>query len=149
MFRYAIELNLEPKVFFRDGVGISGVGRLVNDWQASATIELHVNSATPQAFGSETLFDMDPSDSKELAWLCQKSMVSVFKRKGKGDRGAKLLKPEDRGHYQLSLYKMPACITEPAFGSNSGDCQLLWSNASGYARGLVVAVKDFLGGKHA
>jgi len=144
---FARDLGFDARVFFRDRIGISGAAKLVNEWAPDCCIELHFNSATPAAYGTVCLYDLDPKESKDFAEFVQRRVCEVFKRTGKGDRKTKLLEPGDRGHYNLLSYKVPAIIVEPFFGSNSKDCELAWSNVTNYARGLVRSCIDFVDSK--
>jgi len=137
---FARDKSIDARIFYRDGIGIRGVGKAVTEWKADACIELHCNSATPAAYGTETLYDLDPPNSKKLAEHVQAAMCGVFKRQGKGDRGIKLLKEGDRGHYNLLGYKCAAVLVEPFFGSSLSDCKIAWGVASGYSRCLVTSV---------
>lgn len=141
---FSREMGFDARVFFRDKIGIEGASKNVNEWGATCAIELHFNSATPAAYGTECLYDSQPSDSKEFAEFVQRRVCEVFKRTGKGNRGAKFLKSGDRGHYNLLLYKVPATIVEPFFGSNTKDCELAWSSVTNYAKSLVNACVDFV-----
>lgn len=144
MYVYAREKEIDCKIVFRDGVGIEGAAKVVNDWKADCCIELHFNSASPSAYGTETLHDSDPPESKEFAEIVHRHICELLKRSGKGDRKVKPLKSGDRGHYNLHLVKVPSCLTEPFFGSNKEDCKLMWANVTGYSRSLVNAVVEFL-----
>lgn len=144
MYQYARELQLDCQIFFRDGIGIEGAAKKVNDWKADVCIELHFNSASPSAYGTETLHDAEPATNAEFAAIVQRHMCEVLKRTGKGNRGVKFLKSGDRGHYNLHLVKCTSCLVEPFFGSNKEDCKLMWANVTGYSRSLVNAVVEFL-----
>jgi N-acetylmuramoyl-L-alanine amidase len=144
MYVYARELQLDCQIFFRDGVGVSGAADAVHRWGADVCIELHFNSASPSAYGTETLHDAEPSTNAEFAAIVQKHMCEVLKRSGKGNRGVKFLKSGDRGHYNLLAVKCTSCLVEPFFGSNKEDCKLMWANVTGYSRSLVNAVVEFL-----
>jgi N-acetylmuramoyl-L-alanine amidase len=144
MYVYARELQLDCKIVFRDGIGIDGAAKIVNDWKADCCIELHFNSASPSAYGTETLFDSEPAQSQEFAEIVHRHICELLKRTGKGDRKAKLLKSGDRGHYNLHLVKVPSCLTEPFFGSNKTDCELMWKNVTGYSRCMVNAAVEWL-----
>ena len=147
MYVLAREKSMDARVFLRDGIGIGGVGKAVTEWGATIAIELHFNSATEAAYGTETLYDAQPSTNKELAEIIQRSMCELFKRTGKGNRGIKLLGDGDRGHYNLAVIKCTSVLVEPFFGSNKADCHLAWSNATGYAKCLVAGIIEYLNNK--
>jgi N-acetylmuramoyl-L-alanine amidase len=144
MYVYARELQLDCKIVFRDGVGIDGAAKVVNEWKADCCIELHFNSASPSAYGTETLHDAEPSTNAEFAAIVQRHMCETLKREGKGNRGVKFLKSGDRGHYNLHLVKCTSCLVEPFFGSNKKDCELMWKNVTGYSRCMVNAAVEWL-----
>jgi N-acetylmuramoyl-L-alanine amidase len=147
MYVFAREKSMDARVFYRDGIGIGGVGDAVNRWGADVAIELHFNSATESARGTVTLYDANPADNKEYATVIQRYMCELFKRTGKTNRGIKLLESCDRGHYNTASIKCISVLVEPFFGSNKDDCQLMWSNATGYARCLVAGTIEFLNDK--
>lgn len=147
MYVFAREKSMDARIFYRDGIGVGGVGKAVERWGADVAIELHFNSAGVSARGTETLYDAEPKDNKEFAEIIQRWMCEVFKREGKQNRGIKLLKDGDRGHYNLKVVKCVSVLVEPFFGSNKEDSHLGWSNATGYARSLVAGVVEFLNKK--
>lgn len=147
MVKEAAAFGLDCKVFFRDGIGISGVAAAVNKWNPDCCLELHFNSATPAAIGTETLYDDFPESNKAFAALVQKNMCAALKRTGKANRGIKKLVSGDRGHYNLASVKVTGCLVEPFFGSNEKDCQLMKDSVNRYARSLVDAVLEFLHSK--
>ena len=148
MYQYAREKGLDCKIFFRDKIGMSGAAKNVNDWKADCCIELHFNSTSSESVsGTETLYDIGPSDNAEFAEIVQRKMCELFKRKGKSNRGARLLEAGDRGHYNLLAVKVTSCLVEPFFASNKSDRELMWANVTGYSRCLVDAVIEFLNKK--
>lgn len=142
----ADELKLEIKIFWRDDVGIRGVYSAVNKWigkDLGCSIELHFNAASGRARGSETLYDIDPADSYDLAREVQEAMVIAFGRNPKQDRGVKRVFKGDRGYFNLEQAKCPAVIVEPFFGDNSEDAKLGEEKLNDYAGQLLFAVKKF------
>lgn len=147
MYVFAREKSIDARVFYRDGIGRQGVADAVNRWGPDIAIELHFNSATESERGTLTLYDAQPADNKDFAEIAQRYVCNVFKRVGKQDRGAKLLKKGDRGHYNLESIKCTSILTEPFFGSNKADSHLGWANSTNYAKCLVAATIEFLNKK--
>lgn len=142
----AASKGLAVRTFFRDGVGIQGAYQAATAFNPDGIIELHFNSASAAARGTETLCSKDNPDSRKLADLIQQSMVGVFNRSGSRDRGVKVLREGDRGFVNVSAApSVPAVLVEPFFGSNTADCQLAFDRSAEYAAGLVDAFAEFAG----
>jgi N-acetylmuramoyl-L-alanine amidase len=141
MFRSAMSQGLEVAIFHRDDIGVSGVGKAVDNWIAKTdigcSIELHFNAANGIARGTEILYDADPAGGKDFADICIGELYRCFKREGKQQRGVKLLSPGDRGHYNLQVVHRPAILVEPAFGDNAEDARMLADYKQPYADALV------------
>lgn len=152
MFRFAMELGIQTSVFYRNKVGIKGCYEKVNDWlkgQVGCVIELHFNSfINNKVRGTETLFDNDPKESIDLAQEIHDSVVAIFNRHGKEDRGKKLIDLTDdhyeRGEINFRECKHPMVIVEPFFGSNKEDATLGLNKKVEYAAALVTAAEKFL-----
>lgn len=121
---------LEVRVFFRDGIGVSGAYNQVNNWVGAdapraATVELHYNAATPTASGTETL-SSGSAGSVALSEKVHSGLCSLLGRLGQS-RGIKVRNRtnKERGWLSLVSGMPPAIITEPAFGSNVSDAALL------------------------
>lgn len=85
-------------------------------WGADVSCELHFNSFTTAASGTETLFATKAG--KAVAEKVQAAMVGAL---GLRDRGL-LHRPSGRGAGSLIAGKAPAVLVEPYFGSNPTDC---------------------------
>lgn len=148
MFREAMAEGMEVAIFHRDGVGVDGVGRAVDNWIAKddigCSIELHFNASNGTARGTEVLYDADPKGGEDFAKLALSELYKVFKREGKQQRGAKLLEYGDRGHRNLRVVHRPAILVEPAFGDNPDDAALLANLKQPYAAALVRAAMAFM-----
>lgn len=145
MFRFAMNENLNCKIFTRDNIGVVGAYKAVSDWAGkdpAVCIELHFNAADTKARGTETLFDNDPLDCIEFARDIHQRVCSVFKRQGKQDRGIKLV-DEGRGAKNLAECKIVGCLIEPFFGDNKEDAALGLSKKVEYAKCLVEGVKVY------
>lgn len=107
---------LTVRVFYRDGIGVSGAYKQADQWGADVAVELHFNSsADPSASGTETLYISD--EGRKLASAIQPRMVAAL---GLRDRGVK--RPwQGRGEASLTAISAPTVILEPFFGSNPGD----------------------------
>ena len=117
---------MEVKIFLRDGVGVQGAYRAVDQWvgnDPAATVELHYNAATPSAHGTETL-SSGSVGSRALASRVQAGLLQLL---GTRDRGIKVRNRQTGGRGWLNLVagRPPAIITEPAFGSNLSDAAKL------------------------
>ena len=148
MFREAMAEGLEVAIFHRDGVGVDGVGKAVDNWigknDIGCSIELHFNSANGVARGTEVLYDADPAGGEDFAKIAVEELYKVFKREGKQRRGAKLLEAGDRGHRNLRVVHRPAILIEPAFGDNPEDAALLANLKLPYAAALVRSAMLFM-----
>jgi N-acetylmuramoyl-L-alanine amidase len=140
MEAYAKEVGLTTQIFFRDNVGIDGVGQAASAWASesnlSRCIELHFNAATPEAKGTETLYDTREPGNKRFAETIQKFMVDLFRS---SDRGTKVV-DIGRGSSNLKAVTVVGCLVEPLFGSNSKDAAKLLTQRVDYAKCLVSAV---------
>jgi len=121
----------DVKIFYRDGVGISGVAKLVGEWKPDVSFELHFNSIghTQDAFGSEMLI-LDGDDlSAKLGYSFISELSKQFKTKlrnryvnkeGKSLPGIKALKKGDRGYSNLAYIRDQGVsvrmLIEPFFG---------------------------------
>ncbi len=148
MLAHGESLGLDCRIFDKtEYKDYPAVGHAVDAWIGAGkgcAIELHFNSATPAAYGTETLYDTVPSSNTKLATIIQKKMVECFHRVGKGDRGIKNV-DHDRGGYAMRSHQTPSCIVEPTFaGSNVSEANLLWEKRSFYSRALVQGVVEFL-----
>jgi len=89
------ELNVQAKIFFRDGIGISGAYNKVQQWGASSVVELHFNSFNSNAFGTETLYAMIPIPGRKRGRKASKTPWSTFSaEQGRATVGLKKLTPE-------------------------------------------------------
>lgn len=146
IYRLAKSIHLDCKIFSRDGLSIEAVYGFVNDWcklDNSVSIELHFNAFNGKIEGTEVLFDIEPN-SVEFAREIQERLVVLFKRKGKRDRGIKLLEEGDRGHRNLKASLVTSVIVEPFFGDNPEDAKLGFELKNKYAKVLVTATIAYL-----
>lgn len=91
----------------------------VSAWRADLAVELHFNSDSGKASGTETLYWHTSLVGHEMANTFQARMVALFELP---DRGAKERGSEDRGSRSLRAAKCPTLILEPFFGDNQVDC---------------------------
>jgi len=143
MEAYAKGTGLETKIFYRDGIGISGAGKAASAWcsrhSKSRCIELHFNAALPKATGTETLYDSREQGNEKFARAIQKQLVALF---GAPDRGTKKV-DEGRGSSNLKAVTVIGCLVEPLFGSNKSDSGKLLTMRTQYAKCLVdTVIKD-------
>ncbi len=105
------------KIFFRDGVGIAGAYRQVDDWQATAAVELHFNCFNCKANGTETLYG-DIRGSREFAQRMQEAMLHALELQ---DRGIQHRSRKERGGQSVNSAHRPSILIEPFFGDNVAD----------------------------
>ena len=144
---YAKKIGLECKVFLRDA-GRDVATKAVNAWlkgHEGVCIELHFNSATPAATGTEVLIDTDPKENVQYGQMVVDAIVTTLglPRRQKPS-GLKYLKAGDRGHYNVRMLTCTSCLVEPFFGSNSKDCARMWERRAEYAKCLVDASAAYL-----
>ncbi len=113
------DYGLDVKVFHRTPVGsytreIEAVYDDVDDWNASASIELHFNGSASDASGTETLTS-GTALSMMLAEDVQREMVISL---GLRDRGIITRRDSGRGYKSLVSGRSPAILIEPFFGSS-------------------------------
>lgn len=135
---------MDVKVFLRDGIGVRGAYRAVDQWAGrdpAATVELHYNAAGPSARGTETL-SSGTSGSRALAERVQAATVQLL---GTRNRGLRIRNRQTRGRGWLSLVsgRPPAIITEPGFGSNAGDAALLHERRYEIGRMVVTQAHNY------
>jgi N-acetylmuramoyl-L-alanine amidase len=132
--------GLECQVFFRDQIGISGAYKEVENWKATACIELHFNASDDKARGTETLYGPTCPDSAAWAQTIQTTMVGLYGRTGKADRPLLKCPPYKRGIESVNaLESIPSCLIEPFFGDNPADARLGHDYKQSLAQTLVKA----------
>jgi N-acetylmuramoyl-L-alanine amidase len=139
----AKQASIQVGIFFRDGVGLSGAYKQVNDFAPDAVIELHFNAAaSAAATGTETLYGSVNPASKVFAEIVQSSMRSSL---GLKDRGLLFRKvgSGERGEQNVNSARAPSVLVEPFFGSNGSDCTVAVSAIRSYVEGLVAAFQKF------
>ena len=136
-------LGPDVRIFYRTKGGgysaeIDRVYSEVNDWGATASVELHFNAASDERVaGCETL-SSGSSGSTVLCEALQARMVAVM---GGRDRGVKVVSKDDRGGRSLWAGKAPAALIEPYFGSNPDSCDLADAKSKELAKAIYEAAK--------
>jgi len=102
------------------GSAMIDVSRQVKEAGASLAVELHFNSATPDANGHEWLYWHSSEIGKKIAQKFDVEFSKTFPTIK--SRGPKAITKNDRGGKFLELTHCPAIILEPFFGSSVGDC---------------------------
>ncbi|WP_037545362.1 N-acetylmuramoyl-L-alanine amidase [Stappia stellulata] len=129
--------GVQSKIFFRDGIGISGAYKQVAKWGASCVMELHFNAYNGAAHGTETLYDEDKNaGSKAWAQRLQDAMLGAL---GLYDRGLKERDKGDRGYGSVSALDIPSALTEPFFGDKASDAHVGEANKQELAEALAAA----------
>ena len=140
----ANENEIDCKVFFRDGIGISGAYKQVEKWSPDTCIELHFNAFNQTVKGTETLYGVY-SKSKTFAQTIQTNMVNLFNREGIDKRGIKLRKVGERGGKSVnSLKNIPSCLIEPYFGDEPSEAVLALNHINDLANSIVEGHQDYL-----
>lgn len=137
--------GVDCKIFFRDGIGISGAYRNVASWLPNACIELHFNAYNGRVKGTETLYGLY-GESEKWADAVQNAMVTLYERAGAYDRGIKLRKTGERGGKNVNqLKEIPSCLIEPFFGDESSEAKLAKDYLIDLAAAIVVAHNGLFG----
>ena len=143
--------GLDRRVFFRDGVGISGAYRNSDDWGSNITVELHFNSSDNEdATGTAMLYYPGSAKGRSLATHMQSEINGVlglgpwpsstdgvltpFQASGKAQNGLT----------NLGAGRAPATLLEPFFGSNETDCATAAARKDDYAAAIIVAAEKAL-----
>jgi hypothetical protein len=142
MIEVAKAQGIRADVFFRDDGGVPGAYRRVKNFNPQATLELHFNSATASARGTEVIHG--GGTSTEWAQTLQDEMVRLYEREGRLDRKIKHYNVTGRGGASLNKV-FPSAIIEPFFGSNSDDCVMAIERKAGLAKALVQAFAKHIG----
>jgi len=109
------------------GAAMSWVAHRIKSIGASATVELHFNSATPTAHGHEFLYWGNSTGGKKLARAFAESYQDHFPQSTPRREGGLFpITKSARGSQFLQKTHCPALILEPFFGSNREE----WSIAS-------------------
>lgn len=117
----------------------------VDEWGADASIELHFNSFSGNATGTEVL-SSSSARSLVLANAVQDELVKTL---GLADRGVKTKRSKERGGASLYAGRAPAILVEPFFGSNDRDLAKVdeWTEernlAAAYLTGCIKAMRTF------
>lgn len=140
-----LDRGFRPTIYFRDGLGIKKLYDELDKLKPDICIELHFNSSSDKsARGTETLCSVH---SYDFARIVQKNLCQALNRKGKEDRGVKLLcNPSDRGWHSVSRLACPNVLVESFFGSNTRDCTLAKEKVNEMAIALEVSCQEWFVG---
>ena len=92
----------------------------LKELKVESAIELHFNSAHPNARGSEMLHLDTSRKGKRLAQCLQEAVMDEFQTADRGTKG----RAAGRGVQFLEKTHCPAVIAEPFFGSNEADWEI-------------------------
>lgn len=120
------------------GSAMADVAMQVKKAKASLAIELHFNSASPEATGHEWLYWHNSAIGQKIARKFDDEFSKAFPDMKK--RGVKAITKKDRGGKFLELTHCPALILEPFFGSSALDCSRI--NVKGIAEAYAKAIKQ-------
>jgi N-acetylmuramoyl-L-alanine amidase len=126
-------------------VSMKALSNALNVESPDCAIELHFNSASPNARGFEYLFWETSAKGRKLAQAFQSAHRERFPNQR--DRGIKSIGFGQRGSLFLRLPNCPCLICEPFFGSSQDDWNLFGSEEgqSNLASMYATALADFLG----
>jgi N-acetylmuramoyl-L-alanine amidase len=143
MRQYGMTKNVDVRIIFRDGIGISGANRKAAALRPDACIELHFNSFNQQAHGSETLCSIESHDVS-FAKIVQAKMCQVFDRQGLS-RGVKIIPRSARGGASVTgLPGVANCLVEPFFGDNPTEAAMAVGRKDLYSEALVNAFAEWI-----
>jgi N-acetylmuramoyl-L-alanine amidase len=135
-----VDKRLETQIVYRT-MAYSKLPIHVNHTGVDFAIELHFNSASPEASGAECLYWATSDKSHFLAMTLQTYIVDAL---GNKDRGLKEIDSvTDRGGNLLRNTSMPCVIVEPFFGSNAKDWRLAVDRKSKLAEGIAQALEEY------
>lgn len=133
--------RVEPKIFFRDGVGIIAAHEAAERWGANVVLELHFNShfdGTVQ--GAEVLCKRDYNGAFPSEMCAIMSQLFLGPNRGIKDPAT----PYDDGH--PNVYRpVPTFLLEPFFGSNDEQAENALHAQKAYAKEICVAVAKHFG----
>lgn len=116
--------------------------KAMNVQEFDFVVELHFNSASAKAHGTESLYYFESKKGKEVASAFSSAVKDVIpEMKLRGDNGTKpLVSKNDRGARFVMMQKAPAIIFEPFFGSNKEDSEL-FSNPKIAVEIILIAIE--------
>lgn len=119
------------------GYAMIDVAVQVKQYKASLAIELHFNSASPEANGHEWLYWHSSKIGEMVASNFDTEFAKAFPSIKR--RGLKAITKKERGGKFLEYTHCPAIILEPFFGSSVQDCSKI--NIEGIAEAYTRAIK--------
>ncbi|MBY3175365.1 hypothetical protein HFO61_07680 [Rhizobium leguminosarum] len=116
----------------------------VAQWNPTCAIELHFNSASPDATGTEMLYAPGSGEGRKMALeLAEEVKVLLGLTLRHGD-GTRPLQAGDRGHSSVVALSVPTVLVEPFFGSNKTDCiKIAACGEASLGRSYLRAVRDW------
>ena len=126
-------------------VAMRSLSNALNVESPDCAIELHFNSATPNAKGFEYLFWKTSKKGKRLAEIFQRTHRERSPQQR--DRGIKAVEFGQRASLYLRLPNCPCLVCEPFFGSSQEDWALFGSEEgqSKLADIYAAALTEYLG----
>jgi N-acetylmuramoyl-L-alanine amidase len=121
---------------------MSWIAEQIREYGADVAVELHFNSAGPNAEGYEFLHWNRSSRSARLASCFHFSFKKFFPTRK--SRGLKPISKEDRGSAFLQRTHCPAAILEPYFGSNAEETNFYSARREELARAYADAILSWL-----
>ena len=117
-------LQLEPTIIKKNDISNLEVAEIIKKKDAVCSIELHANSFSGEARGTEVLYTDKNELNGYLAKLIQNGLAVTLDRQGKYNRGTKEIKEGERGYNNIKLIESPCCLLEPFFIDNIHDLRL-------------------------
>ena len=118
---------------------IKNTAKKLNEQEFDLVMELHFNSAVPQAHGCETLYYFNSENGKHYAKLFSEVVNECTGIKLRNGGLKALVNKNDRGYASVYYPKAPTILIEPFFGSNKGDCEKIRS-----AENVASLINEFL-----
>ena len=134
--------NVTVEIILRDGSRgeIPRAYKEARDKLCDCVIELHFDAFNGQVRGTSTLSTPDLSDV-DFSHIVHRSMITLFERKDKEDRGVRTISKSVRGG--INVHSFPGgvnCLVEPFFGDNKLDADMGMVKRVLYAKCLLEAV---------
>lgn len=124
------------------GPAMRWLAEQIRDYAADVAVELHFNSAGPEANGYEFLHFCRSGRSARLASCFHFSFKKFFPQRK--PRGLKSIDSGDRGSVFLQRTHCPAAILEPFFGSNAEETEFYSARREELARAYADAIISWL-----
>ena len=122
--------------------------KLANNNNADLFLSVHINSASPSANGTETLYNPNRNTATSKNGITSKEFATAMQQAVLATTGFTDRKLKTRTDLRvLNQTKMPACLIEYGFISNAKEAKTMNANTAKYGKELYEAVVNFLKAK--